>query len=463
MLRRYALVACLLLLALPAGAGEIDFGRYHALVVGNNDYQVLPKLETAIADAEAVAEVLKKTYGFEVRLLRNASRADILKALNKYRAELTEEDNLLVYYAGHGWLDRESNTGFWQPVDAEAEDDLNWIANDDLTRRLNAMNARHVMIVADSCYSGTLVRTANTELPTGTERQAWLERVATKRSRTAIVSGGLEPVADAGRDGHSVFAAAFLDALNDNKAPLEGTALFKQISRPVVVNADQTPQYADIRKAGHEGGEFIFVPVVLSTTPEPKTRGAAAATTPEPKAATEAVDKEIELTFWKAIEKSSNAADFQAYLDQFPKGSFVPLARARLAALPSGTTGRQDVEGRWQSEVLPNPFDKNEHYRLHFEFEVIAGKLVGQVTRRSTEDSKRRYPPTTRPITEGRAGEEGLVFSENFEVLFGSKTEKHTRNYTGEADGEGYRFLLQDSLGNPPVRFSIERTPEPKQ
>lgn len=171
MLRRYTLAACLLLLALPASAGEIEFGRYHALVVGNNDYQVLPKLETAIADAEAVAEVLKKTYGFEVRLLRNASRADILKALNKYCAELTEEDNLLVYYAGHGWLDRESNTGFWQPVDAEAEDDLNWIANDDLTRRLNAMNARHVMIVADSCYSGALVRTANTELPTGTERQ----------------------------------------------------------------------------------------------------------------------------------------------------------------------------------------------------------------------------------------------------------------------------------------------------
>ncbi len=458
MLRRYTLAACLLLLALPAGAGEIEFGRYHALVVGNNDYQVLPKLETAIADAEAVAEVLKKTYGFEVRLLRNASRADILKALNKYCAELTEEDNLLVFYAGHGWLDRESNTGFWQPVDAEAEDDLNWIANDDLTRRLNAMNARHVMIVADSCYSGALVRTANTELPTGTERQTWLERVAAKRSRAAIVSGSLEPVADAGRDGHSVFAATFLDALNDNKAPLEGTALFKQISRPVVVNADQTSQYADICKAGREGGEFIFVPIALSSTPEPKTSGGVA-TKPAPKAETEAVDKEIELTFWKVIEKSSNAADFQAYLKQFPKGSFVPLARARLAALPSGAAGRQDVEGRWQSEVLPNPFEKNEHYRLHFEFEVIAG----QVTRRSTEDSKQRYPPTTRPVTEGRPAKRGS-FLPRISRFSSARRPKSARRTTPARPMA--RATASSSRTVSAIRRSASRSngrPEPKQ
>ncbi len=450
--------------ALPASAEKIEFGRYHALVVGNNDYQVLPKLRTAIADAEAVAELLKKNYGFEVRLLRNATRADILKTLNKYRAELTEEDNLLVYYAGHGWLDRESNTGFWQTIDAEADDDLNWIANEDLTRRLNAMNARHVMIIADSCYSGTLVRAARSRLPTGVERQAWLARISSKRSRTAIVSGGLEPVSDAGREGHSVFANAFLTALGENRAPLEGTALFKRISRPVVVNADQTPQYADIKKAGHEGGEFIFVPVGLAPTPEPKMRAGVTPKT-EPKVVPEAkvVDREIELAFWKAIEGSKNAADFQAYLDQFPKGTFAPLARARLVAVPNNAGKARSIEGRWRSGVLANPFDKNEHYRLHFEFDVIAGKLVGQITRRSTKDSKRRYPSSVRAITDGRVSDDGLSFVENFDVLFGSRTEKHRRDYIGEVKGEGYRFLAQDSLGNSPLRFTIERAPEPKR
>ncbi len=193
-------------LAGPVGAAEIDFGRYHALIIGNNAYANLPDLETAVNDAEAVARVLETRYGFKVRLLRDATKLDILRAVNGYRAALTERDNLLIYYAGHGWLDPQTKTGYWQPVDAEADDDLNWIANGELTRRLDAMSARNVMVIADSCYSGTLVREATSRLATGAERETWLERMSEKRSRTAIVSGGLEPVMDAGRGGHSVFA-----------------------------------------------------------------------------------------------------------------------------------------------------------------------------------------------------------------------------------------------------------------
>ena len=81
----------------------------------------------------------------------------------------------------------------------------------------------------------------------------------TKRGRTALVSGGLEPVTDSGRGNHSVFANAFMSALNENRDVLEGRTLFDRIKRPVVLNADQTPRYADIRRAGHEGGEFVFV------------------------------------------------------------------------------------------------------------------------------------------------------------------------------------------------------------
>ena len=174
-------VGTLLWLACWAGgsvqAAELDFGRYHALVIGNNEYANLPDLGTAVNDAEAVAAVLRSRYGFQVKLLRNATKDDILRAVNRYRADLTERDNFLIYYAGHGYLDRRTNTGYWQPVDAEADDDLEWIANDELTRRLNAMSAKHVMVIADSCYSGTLVREASARLPTGSEREAWLRRM----------------------------------------------------------------------------------------------------------------------------------------------------------------------------------------------------------------------------------------------------------------------------------------------
>jgi hypothetical protein len=79
------------------------------------------------------------------------------------------------------------------------------------------------------------------------------------RTRVVLSSGGLEPVSDSGGGKHSVFAAQFLNALRNNKDVLDGTQLFDHVRRRVVLNADQTPQYSDIRRAGHEGGDFLFV------------------------------------------------------------------------------------------------------------------------------------------------------------------------------------------------------------
>ncbi|MFQ5955325.1 MAG: caspase domain-containing protein [Kiloniellales bacterium] len=237
----------------------IDFGRYHALVIGNNNYVRVRKLETALSDAVAVSEALKRLYGFEVELLLDATRYDILKSLSKLRARLTERDNLLIYYAGHGVIDNETNEGYWLPVDAEPDIVANWISTATLTTMVKAMSARHVIMVADSCYSGTLVRTAPANLRTGAERSAWLERMSRKRSRTAITSGGLEPVMDRGGGDNSVFAKAFLDALYENSEVVDAQSLFATIQRRVVVNSDQTPEYADIRGAGHDGGDFLFV------------------------------------------------------------------------------------------------------------------------------------------------------------------------------------------------------------
>ena len=70
-----------LLLSLPLvayAAAPADLGRYHALVIGNNDYEHLPKLQTAVSDATARAELLRVKYGFKVKLLLNATRDQIL-------------------------------------------------------------------------------------------------------------------------------------------------------------------------------------------------------------------------------------------------------------------------------------------------------------------------------------------------------------------------------------------------
>ena len=88
-------------------------GSYHALVIGNQAYRSLRPLQTPVADATAVADMLRRDYGFaRVRLLTNATRADMVRALDDLRRRLGPGDNLLIYYAGHGWLDREADRGY---------------------------------------------------------------------------------------------------------------------------------------------------------------------------------------------------------------------------------------------------------------------------------------------------------------------------------------------------------------
>ncbi|BCS96936.1 hypothetical protein DSLASN_25680 [Desulfoluna limicola] len=237
--------------AIPAG----DFGNYHALVIGIDSYPGLTNLKTAVNDARSVADILKQQYGFEVTLLTNPGRADIIASLSDLRHTLTPRDNLLIYYAGHGWLDKRADEGYWLPSDAKAGDESNWISNSTITSAIRANEAKHVLIVADSCYSGKLTRAIHINRKT----QGYIQRLSEKKARIVMSSGGLEPVEDEGRQGHSVFAAAFIHMLENNNAVIEGTEAFAQIRHSVMLNADQTPEYGDVRKAGHEGGDFLFV------------------------------------------------------------------------------------------------------------------------------------------------------------------------------------------------------------
>ena len=189
--------------------------------------------------------------------LFNVDREHIIDALTALRRELTPSDNLLIYYAGHGLLDQEAGRGYWLPVDAKPDSPANWISTADITDTLKALKAKHVIVVADSCYSGTLTR--DIKVAALSSGPGYLQRLAAKRTRVALTSGGLEPVVDEGSGGHSVFANAFLTVLRENQGVLEGTRLFSTLLRPVMTNAQQTPVYADIRLAGHEGGDFLFV------------------------------------------------------------------------------------------------------------------------------------------------------------------------------------------------------------
>ena len=262
---------------LPAGpgkiAGELNFGKYYALVIGNSRYahSDLPSLDTPVSDAAAVAKILQDRYGFETTVLSNATRYDILTAMNKLRDKLTEKDNLLIFYAGHGELDKVNKRGQWLPVDAERNNTANWISTDAITDILNSISAKHILVIADSCYSGAMTRAALAQLePNVSEelKMKWYNKMLENLSRTVLTSGGLEPVIDSGSSGHSIFAKVLIDALAANDEILSGQALFRMVSKKVRRAAErygyeQSPQYGPIHHTDHEASDFFFVPKTL--------------------------------------------------------------------------------------------------------------------------------------------------------------------------------------------------------
>ncbi|MCP3923059.1 MAG: hypothetical protein GY714_10780 [Desulfobacterales bacterium] len=239
---------------------KVNNGSYHALIIGNNNYEHLPDLKTAVNDARVIDQILRKTYGFQTHLLINGSKRSISRAINAYRKKLTADDHFLIYYAGHGHFDKQVNKAYWWPVDAETDDDTNWIIADTITTNIKRIASKHILIIADSCYSGTLTRSASAKMKTGMKNSEYINKMLRRNSRTLIASGGNEPVADGGGEGHSIFAASLIKELKNKKESLftAENLFYENIKESVAGKSSQVPQYSIIRNSGHEGGDFVF-------------------------------------------------------------------------------------------------------------------------------------------------------------------------------------------------------------
>ncbi|MDR2215516.1 MAG: caspase family protein [Nevskiaceae bacterium] len=248
----------------------LNFGRYYAIVIGNQNYQNVSPLQTPHSDAERAAKLLQDKYGFNVRIIEDASDDAMLGALNDLNKILTDNDNVLIYYAGHGSRQKavSGDIGYWLPVNAESPPSLKfWVGNDQVSSYLSIFKARRVLVVADSCYSGLLSADPGL-IAFSSQTQAALDYLKfklPKRGRLLLASGGDAPVRDVGGSGNSVFARAFIDVLESNDQLLSTPALFARLQEHVrdaakQGNFDQTPELKSIKSAGHEVGDFFFVP-----------------------------------------------------------------------------------------------------------------------------------------------------------------------------------------------------------
>jgi hypothetical protein len=171
--------------------------------------------------------------------------------LDNLNEKLTEKDNLLVFYAGHGYWDSEDKIGYWLPSDADSENTANWFRNSTLREYVHSLDTKHTIVIADACFSGSIFKTrkAFANAPQG------IKEIYKLPSRKAMTSGNLKEVPD-----ESVFMKYLVKRLTNNqKKYLTAEELFNSLKVAVMNNSPNEPQYGEIKNAGDEGGDFIFV------------------------------------------------------------------------------------------------------------------------------------------------------------------------------------------------------------
>lgn len=242
---------------------EMEIGEYYALIIGIDKYKgYWTPLQNAVRDAQAVENMLKTKYKFDYfRTMydEEATRENIIQELEWLVANVGKKDNVLIYYSGHGDFKENLNKGYWVPVNASSNSTIDYISNSDLQTFLAGIDSKHTLLISDACFSGDIFR-GKTEAVPFENSDKYYQKVNSLASRQAITSGGIEPVMDGGRDGHSVFAYYLLKTLGNNDYKyFDAGQLFTKIRIPVVNNSEQSPNFSPIKNTGDEGGQFIFV------------------------------------------------------------------------------------------------------------------------------------------------------------------------------------------------------------
>jgi hypothetical protein len=231
-------------------------GKYYALLLGVNTYNdpELVNLEKPYQDAEKLYANLIKNYTFEpanVKLLKNPTHEEIIAEFDKLNKIIREKDNLLIFYAGHGYWDSEDEIGYWLPSDAKQANTANWIRNSTIRDYLKAVKTKHTLLIADACFSGGIFksRVAFAEAPKSIQNRYEVP------SRKAMTSGSIEEVPD-----KSVFMLYLNKRLEENTQELiSAEELFSSLKAAVQNNGPTIPLYGEIKDTGDQGGDFVFV------------------------------------------------------------------------------------------------------------------------------------------------------------------------------------------------------------
>lgn len=232
-------------------------GKNYLFVIAIDAYTNCPRLHNCVRDANALMEILYEKYLFDkahtyTLFNEEATERNIFYTFRELAEKVTSQDNLLIYYSGHGEYDQVIDEGYWVPVDGHLGAQEDYIANGRIKTFLNAIPSHHTFLIVDSCFSGSLF--------TQFKNATVANRLEKDPSRWGLTAGRNEIVSDGKAGDNSPFADMLLYQLRNSTGPIGVASICNKVIENVIANADQTPRGEPLKIKGHRGGQFFFHP-----------------------------------------------------------------------------------------------------------------------------------------------------------------------------------------------------------
>lgn len=349
-------------------------GKSYFFGIGINVYQDkhFHSLRNAVKDVEDLAALLQARYEVDEVILvvdEEATRQNIIIQLDQLEELIGPSDKLIIYYSGHGHLNAKTGKGFWIPTDSGQAHTHQYIRNSTIRDYIHSIKSKHTLLVADSCFSGSLFARGASRASTA------INKLESATSRWALCSGRSdELVEDGPAGGNSPFAGSLLGILRENDLPkLNIGKIIDQVMELTSANADQVPEANPLKDVGHRGGQYVFVlredeevlwemaqqgnriqslMNYLEQFPSGKYRKAAIQLIAELERA--------DIETWKAKSTQESLAGLLTYLAEFPFGTFVTEAHKRIAMLKANRLNTStDISKKESIEIVPSPVSIN--------------------------------------------------------------------------------------------------------
>lgn len=216
-------------------------------------YQQHQDLQTCVKDVTDFRNTLYEKFEFyesdTYELFDDkATNKNIQDAFSGYCKTAKSEDNLIIYYSGHGSYNSAEGRGFWIPFDG-TKDYTTWLPNETIITFLQRIPCKHIFIICDSCFSNSLLITDIAKSN---------DEYNNRSSRWALTSAYDESYCPNDPNSNSLFAESIIDFLEETNSDLRISKLIEHVKDYFSTNENQTPQGCPIKMAAHKGGELVL-------------------------------------------------------------------------------------------------------------------------------------------------------------------------------------------------------------